>query len=299
MLNDTSKYISTDLVCESGRIAPEDFVHAEYGRRKAGGATVETLTVKDCAGEEETGKAQGRYVTVSDGSLKNARAPSEDVCGAVSEELSKMIESLTGKGSASGRRVLVAGLGNRFITPDALGPRCADKVNATRHLKGAFEGFDSLGCSEVATLDPGVLSETGIESFDIIKGAADRIKPDVVIVVDAMAARSTSRLATTVQISDSGLAPGGGIGNRRPAINKESVGCPVISLGSPTMVSSSTLVFDAVAAAGKDGISEELEEILENGKDFFVSLNDSDLVVEHLSDVISKAINLVLGTSDL
>ena len=273
MINDISKYVTTDLACESGRISPEDFVHAEYERRESGGATVETLTVKDKAGEEETGKARGRYVTVSDGSLKNARTPSEDVCGAVKEELSNMIANLTGKGTATDCRVLVAGLGNRFITPDALGPRCADKVNATRHLKGAFEEFDSLGCSEVATLDPGVLSETGIESFDIIKGAADRIKPDVVIVVDAMAARSTSRLATTIQLSDSGISPGGGIGNKRPEINRESVGCPVISLGSPTMVSSSTLIFDAVSAAGKDGISKELENILENGKIRLIIVN--------------------------
>ena len=299
MINDISKYVTTDLACESGRISPEEFVHAEYERRERGGATVEVLTVKDSAGEEETGKPTGRYVTVSDSRLKSPRLPSDGVCGAVKEELVKMIEELTGKSTPCGRRILVAGLGNRFITPDALGARCADKVNATRHLKEAFEEFDSLGCSEVATLDPGVLSETGIESFDIIKGAADRIKPDVVIVVDAMAARSTSRLATTIQLSDSGLSPGGGIGNKRPEINRESVGCPVISLGSPTMVSSSTLIFDAVSAAGKDGISKELEKILENGKDFFVSLNDSDLVVEHLSDVISEAINLALGTSDL
>ena len=295
MKTDIEKYITTDLACESGRISPELFRHAGYARRSVGSATVEVLTVTDAAGEEETGKPAGRYVTVSDESLKTARGGTESVCAAVRDELLDMIKDLTGKESAANLRVLVAGLGNRFITPDALGARCADKINATRQLKGVIEGFGELGCAEVSTVDPGVLSSTGIESFDIIKGAADRIKPDIVIVIDAMAARSTSRLATTVQLSDAGLAPGGGIGNARPAINRESVGCHVISIGTPTVVSSSTLIADALCAAGESGISPELEEILENGKSFFVSLNDSDIIVERISDAISKAVNLALG----
>ncbi len=296
---DISKYVTTDLVCESGRIAPEDFKSAKYERRSSGGAVIETLTVGDRAGEEETGKPVGRYVTISDGSLKDPSRPTDGVCGALEEELAGMMDAAVGDKRGDGRRVLVAGLGNRFITPDALGARCADKIKVTRHLKGVFEDYGKLGCAEVSAIDPGVLSETGIESFDIIKGTVDRIKPDVVIVVDAMAARNVSRLAATVQLSNAGLAPGEGIGNRRPALNADSLGCAVISVGTPTVVSSSTLIADALFAAGEYEIPPHLEEILENGKSFFVSLNDSDVIVERISDVISKAINLVLGTDCL
>ncbi len=299
MKTDTSKYVTTDLVCESGTICAERYKSAKYERRYEGGAVVEVLTVRDSEGEAETGRRIGRYVTISKDGLKSPHAPSDDVCDAIKNELSRMIADVIGEGALADSTVLVAGLGNRFIAPDALGAKCADKVTATRHLKSVFEGFGSLGCPRIATLDPGVLSQTGIESFDIIKGAAERIDPDVVIVIDAMAARSTSRLATTVQISDSGLSPGGGVGNKRPAIDRESIGRPVISIGSPTVVSSSTLIVDALGAAGEEDISPELEEILDNGKDFFVSLNDSDLVIEHLSDVISKAINIALGVDGL
>ena len=299
MRTDISKYITTDLACESGRISPEDFKSAKYERRKMGGATVEVLTVNDSAAEEETGKAVGRYVTVSDESLKDSSGPDAALREAVRSELVSMIRDVTENKRTDQTSVLVAGLGNRFITPDALGARCADKVNVTRHLKDVFKDYEKLGCAEVSAIDPGVLSETGIESFDIIKGTVDRIKPDVVIVIDAMAARSTSRLASTIQLSDAGLSPGGGIGNKRPAVNRETLGCGVISIGSPTVVSSSTLIADALTAADCSAFPPGLEEILENGKSFFVSLNDSDLVVERISDVIAGAINLALGTDSL
>ena len=299
MKYDLSKYVTTDLACESGRITPDEYTGARYERRESGGATVEILTVENGTGEEETGKPVGRYVTVSDPSLKDAGESCDGVTEAVAKELSVMLEEVAGKPDGRAVRVLVAGLGNRFITPDALGPRCADGITATRHIIDRLTDGKGPVCAEVSAIDPGVLSGTGIESWGIIKGTADRIKPDAIIAVDAMAARSVSRLAATVQISDAGLSPGGGIGNHRPKIDRESMGYPVISIGSPTVVSSSTLIADALERAGTEEISPELERILENGRSFFVSLNDSDVVVEKLARVISRAINSALGTDAL
>ncbi|MBR6916930.1 MAG: GPR endopeptidase, partial [Clostridia bacterium] len=185
------------------------------------------------------------------------------------------------------------------ITPDALGARCADKINATRHVMAEYDVFKELGCSDVSVIKPGVLSETGIESSDMIKGVVSIVSPDVLIVIDAMSARCVDRLASTVQLSDTGISPGKGIGNRRPAVDRESVGCAVVSIGVPTVVDSSTLICDALQRAGIEEISAELEAILENGKSFFVSLNDSDMIIERLSDVISKALNEAFGTAEL
>ena len=293
-----SKYIGTDLACESGRISPDKYKSAKYERYEEEDVTVEILTVEDEAGRNESGKEIGRYVTVSSPALAEDGDLSR-VARVIGDELSRLCLRATGGKNVRGTRVLVVGLGNRFITPDALGARCADKINATRHVKSAFPALGDMGCSEVCVLSPGVLGQTGIESSEIIKDVARGIDPDLIIVIDAMAARATSRLATTVQLSDAGLSPGGGIGNRRPAINREETGFPVVSVGSPTVVGSSTLILDALATAGIDDVPDALEKALESGRDFFVTLNDSDKMTERLSDVISEGVNRALGTSFL
>lgn len=293
-----TKYLRTDLACESGRVDPEKYEHAKYERYEEGEATVEILTVEDAPGKEETGKGVGRYVTVSSDTLRGDGDASH-ISRVVGDELTRLIARATGRAANETTKALVVGLGNRFITPDALGSRCADKINATRHVKGAYPVFDDLGCSEVCVLSPGVLGQTGIESSEIIKDVARGVAPDVVIVIDAMAARATSRLAATIQLSDAGLSPGRGIGNRRPAITKESVAFPVVSVGSPTVVGSATLILDALASSGVTEIPDALEATLKSGADFFVTVNDSDKMIERLSDVISDAVNGALGTSFL
>lgn len=293
-----TKYIETDLACESGKLSPEEYKSAKYERKSVGSAVIETLSVTDPEGEAESGKKIGTYVTVSDDSLRSEKDISllGDVIGG---ELKKLAVRVLGKEIDEGTKTLIAGLGNRFVTPDALGSRCADKINATRHVKEAFPVFSEMGCSDVSVISPGVLGQTGIESSEVIRGVAKRIKPDLIIAIDAMAARKVSRLATTVQLSDAGLSPGGGVGNSRPAIDQKSMGFPVISIGSPTVVGSSTLILDALEDAGISKISAPLEKILDNGKGFFVTLNDSDRIIERLSDVISDAVNSVFGTSFL
>lgn len=292
-----AKYISTDLVCESGSTSPENYRHAKYARKSKGSLVVERLIVDDEAASAECGRGVGCYITVSGEGLKEEMDDSET--GAVlSEELLFLCRRTT-KIDACGMRVLVACLGNRFITPDALGSKCGDKIVATRHIKEALPTESLAGCADVSVVTPGVLGQTGIESQEYVKGIADRIKPSLIVAIDAMAARSTSRLATTIQLSDAGLSPGKGVGKGRPRFDASTMGCPVIGIGSPTVVSSSTLIVDALEESGITDISPSLQKILDDGKSFFVTLNDSDNVIEHLSDVISNAVNLTFGTSYL
>jgi spore protease len=142
----------------------------------------------------------------------------------------------------------------------------------------------------LSAVAPGVTGQTGIEAADLIKNAVDTVKPDIVICVDALAARDVDRLGTAIQLSNNGIAPGSGIGNRRSAIDCHSLGIPVISVGVPTVVDSSTLVFGMLERAGVTSFSPQLEKELENGRSFFVTLKDADTVIYEISRLLSSAL---------
>jgi spore protease len=210
----------------------------------------------------------------------------------VAREIRAMCEKVCGRRVDRGFGVLVAGLGNSDITPDAIGPDSVRKLNVTRHLRALDEAlYDTVGRCEISAVFPGVLGQTGIETVELIRGAAENARPDVVLAIDALAARSCERLAATVQLSDSGIHPGSGIGNNRKAICHETVGVPVIALGVPTVVDSSTLVYDALRRAGIEDVRPELRQVLENGRSFFVSPKESDVITERVSDLIADAVD--------
>jgi spore protease len=185
----------------------------------------------------------------------------------------------------------VAGLGNDEITADAIGPETVRRIEVTRHLRTYLpEAYEQIGVCAISALSPGVLGQTGIETVELVRGAAENAKPDVIIAIDALAARSVTRLASTVQLSDAGINPGSGIGNNRRAICLDTVGVPVIALGVPTVVDSSTLVYDALERAGVDKVSRQLTEVLEQGKGFFVSPKESDVIVKKVSALLARSI---------
>lgn len=239
---------------------------------------------------------KGRYVTIETGriwqeDIDRIAACEEVIAGEISKFAKKLAEGRT----ADDLCILVAGLGNRFMTADSLGPLTVDKLTVTRHVMGVGGYFDRIGCSKLCAVQPGVLGQTGIEAAAIIKGACEEAKPDIVIAVDALAARSIDRLATTVQISDTGICPGSGIGNRRTAIDRNTLGCHVIAVGIPTIVDSSTLVCDALEQAGIEEIPHELRTVLETGRSFFVSPKDSDIIADELSSILASAIGIAAG----
>ena len=194
------------------------------------------------------------------------------------------------------KTVLVAGLGNRRITADAVGPETVDRITVTKHLQTLDPSlFRQVGQLAVAALAPGVLGDTGVEAAELVAQAAQAVKPDAVIAVDALAARNVDRLGRTVQLSDCGISPGSGVGNRRMALTKSTLGVPVIALGVPMVVNSSTLVRDALSEAGLEDISPALRAVLENGKSFFVTPKESDAAVEAFSEIMAMALDMALA----
>ena len=187
----------------------------------------------------------------------------------------------------------MAGLGNAELTADAIGPKTVGMLTATRHLREHEGGlYRRLGCSSLSAMAPGVLGQTGIETLELLRGAVRFVRPDIVILVDALAARSCDRLAATVQISDVGISPGSGVGNHRSAITRESLGVPVISVGVPTVVNSATLVYDALTEAGIETIDDSLHKVLKSGRSFFVSPKESDVITHEVARLLSRSIAL-------
>jgi len=243
------------------------------------GYPVTTVKILDREGAKALGKPVGAYVTLTVDALARRE---EDAFGravrAVAAELSGFLEGIGGP-------ALVVGLGNRAITPDAIGPKVQDHVLVTRHLVDQVpEHFGSL--RPVAALAAGVLGTTGVESGELVGAVAGRLKPACVIAVDALASRSLDRLCRTVQIADTGIAPGSGVGNHRRALNRESLGAPVIAVGVPTVVDAATLAADLLG-------TEELPELGKNAG-LLVTPKDIDSQVADLSKVIGWGITLAL-----
>ena len=282
----SKKYIRTDIASEGSSLPESSIIGVDYSEQEILGTSVVRLHIKNEDGARALEKPIGHYVTVAfDLHGDQDEILRDNVVSAVSGEIRELALKLCDKKISS---VLVAGLGNRRITSDSIGPLCTDSINITRHLGVAGE---KKPFPEISAISPGVLAQTGIETLDLIKGAANSCNPSLVIIVDALAARSIGRLASTVQISDAGISPGSGIGNHRKKIDSESIGFPVMAIGVPTVVDSATLVLDALERAGICEYPESLIPILEEGSSFFVTLKDSDLAVCELSEILYRALN--------
>lgn len=226
--------------------------------------TISRVRIVNEEGERALGKPKGYYVTLEVPRLRDKDPElTEKVSKNLAEELKTMIDLPVDS------TVLVIGLGNWNVTPDSLGPKVVEKLLVTKHLLEIIpEKFNAKkGLRAVCALAPGVLGITGIETGEIIKGVVERVKPDLVIVIDALAARSLERISTTIQISDSGIQPGSGVGNRRMAISRESIGVPVIAVGVPTVVDAATVASDTL-----DMIISEFERQARPDSEFYKML---------------------------
>lgn len=290
----TEAYARTDLAMESCSAAGDGLRGVEQTTRHCAGCCIHRVRVTSSEAAVVLGKPLGTYITVDCGQIHRFdRERTGEVAHLLAGELRG--HDLFADRSPSGRRFgrfCCGGSGNAKLTADAVGPGTVDRLTATRHLQEHESAlFRSLGCSALSALSPGVLGQTGIETLELLRGAVRSVRPNLVVVVDALAARSCSRLASTVQISDSGIVPGSGVGNYRTAITSETLGVPVIAIGVPTVVNSSTLVWDALKEAHIVEIGDELQAVLENGKSFFVSPKESDLISDAVSELLSDAIS--------
>ena len=285
-------YARTDLALESCSAAGDRLEGVEQTVHRSAGCVIHRVSVVSSEAATVRGKPVGTYVTVECGQIHRLdRERLEALNFLLAGELRGMTRALTGRFPGGRLGVFVAGLGNAKLTADAVGPGTVNRLTATRHLLDHEAAlFRALGCSALSALSPGVLGETGIETLELLRGAVRSVHPDLVIAVDALAARSCSRLASTVQISDSGIVPGSGVGNHRTAITAETLGVPVIAIGVPTVVDSSTLVWDALHQAHIEEVSEDLRAVLENGRSFFVSPKESDLISATVSELLAGAI---------
>jgi spore protease len=239
------------------------------------GCGVTEVKISSQEGANRIGKPIGTYLTLELSAIVRRETDAfPRAVHVLSQELSKLLE---GKEKAS---ALVVGLGNRMVTPDAIGPRAVDYIMVTRHLiRQSPEHFAPF--RPVSAVTTGVLGTTGVESGELIEAVTKEIRPDFVIAIDALAARSVHRLCSTVQIADTGIVPGSGVGNARKALNQETLGVPVIAIGVPTVVDADTLAMDLT---GKHP-QKELESLLVTPKDIDVLVSDMAKVVGHGVDL--------------
>lgn len=277
--------IYTDLAMESGRVGAGGQVEGvRVDRREIGGITRLRVDVLDERGQRETGKRPGTYITLYSDGLG-------DMYGAewtnLTEMLAREITLAAGLDERPDGSVLVLGLGNRQVTPDAIGPRAADMVLSTRALQDN-ECFSKL--RRVMTAAPGVYGATGIEVEETVKGLVREVQPDIIIAIDALCARSPGRIANTVQLSDAGIQPGSGVGNHRAALSRETLGVRVAAIGVPTVVYAHSIVADALERAGAqcDG------QLADAAGELIVAPRDIDSLVERASRLIADALNRAL-----
>lgn len=276
----------TDLAIESAELYNEEIVGTELNAYRSGDITVTTLDVVSQSAAERLGKPVGRYVTAEGLRLSSSFRDLRNHTELISHELKMMLPE--------NGTVLAAGLGNRKITPDAIGPESTGYILATRHIQGEIAKSAGLdGLRSVSVITPGVLGDTGAESAEIISGIVSEIRPAAVIVIDALAARSLSRLGNTVQICNTGISPGSGVGNHRTAINEKTLGVPVISIGVPTVVDAYTLVCDI---AQKNGVEDLLCDKQQKrcAQTMMVTPRETDLLTQRAAKLVGMSINCAL-----
>lgn len=311
--------VRTDLAVEAKESFTEDNVEIrgvkiEENYDEKTDITVTRVVIETKNGAKAMGKPMGVYVTLE---APNMALPDEDYHKEITNELAKQIKLLLPKNKEPS--VLVVGLGNREVTPDALGPNVVDNLLITRHIVKEY-GKAAIGAEKVnliSAIVPGVMAQTGMETLEIVKGIVEETKPDFVIAIDALAARSTKRLNRTIQITDTGINPGSGVGNHREGLNQESLTVPVLAIGVPTVVDAATIVNDTMEnliAAMEE--SSSLQTITESLKTFdsnekyqlirelisphlngmFVTPKDIDATIKRIGFTVSEALNVALAS---
>ncbi len=270
----------TDITLERHELLNDNKCQGvSFNQEKNEKAVITTIEIFNEKGEEALGKPKGKYITVDLPEFSHESELFDSRLTAITQTIKALLPE-------KAETVLVAGLGNENITPDALGPLCAKQIFATRHIgKGLEKDLGLPALHPVAAVSTGVLGQTGIETAEYIKGIVKLVNPDAVIVVDALASRKLSNLGKTVQLSDTGITPGAGVGNYRKTIDKSTLGVPVISIGVPTVVDGRTIIHDLTQ--NKQEISNEADEMM-------VTPRDIDTVIERAAKLLALAINCAL-----
>ncbi len=263
-----------------------------YCEESIGGVKVCRLLVEQEHEEGQYACPKGRYVTLYTPILYQLEEfQKNQISEIVAKELERVLLATLKLTSLKGKTVLLAGIGNRDISSDAIGALTCEKIEVTRHISiVAPRKFSDLQLCSVCAVSCGVFGQTGIETLEFLCGVSEKIQPDVIVAVDALAAKSADRLGATVQISDAGISPGAGIGNRQSAISRKTLGVPVIAIGVPTVISAYTLICDALKGYCTD---DEILKITDRQKNFFVAPKECDLLSRAAADILSRAMNKI------
>lgn len=297
-----SRRIRTDLALETTeRFAEENAeirgveVHEEYDEEKDVRTTVVKIVTEN--GAKSMGRPQGTYITIEAPELST---PDEDYHREISEEISTHLRKLIDLKKE--KSVLVVGLGNAAITADALGPQVVDNLLMTRHIikEYGLRGIKHEKMHRISGIAPGVMAQTGMETAEIVQGIVSETKPDIVVAIDALAARSVRRLSRTIQITDTGIHPGSGVGNHRNGLTEENLQVKVIGIGVPTVVDAATIVHDSMAHLLDTLEETEQKEFLDemiapNLYSMFVTPKDVDETIKYLSFTISEGLNIAFS----
>lgn len=307
--------LRTDLAVENREIYKETNEEHSEGvdieKEEKENYSVTRIRILDKKGSENLRKPMGTYITIDVPGLNKS---DEDLKDEISQALGKEIKAL-GK-TKQESKILIIGLGNWHITPDALGPKVVDRVLVTRQYFVNYKKEIDETVANVSAMSPGVMGITGIETLEIVKGIVERVKPDILIAVDALASRKMDRISTTIQISDAGINPGAGVGNKRMEINEKTLGIPVLAIGVPTVVDAATIVNDSLNMV-IDSLKEEANEgeefynllskisseekyslihdvLSPYNKNLIVTPTDIDVLIDDLSIIVANGLNIAL-----
>ena len=267
---------------------------------------LEKVKITNENGEKAIGKPQGEYVTID---IKKLKIFQEEEIEEASDVLSKELREILNKHVEPQEEILVVGLGNIYVTPDSLGPKVVNEIEVTRHIMTYMPQYVEEGTRMVSAIAPGVLGTTGIETLEILKGIVDNIKPKLIIAIDALASRSIERISSSIQLSDTGITPGAGVGNKRKELSINTLGIPVIAIGIPTVVETAVLVNESLDLfIGKlqdeaksndylndmkenDNYEEIKEALVPQDYNLIVTPKEIDDLIENMKEVVSRGIN--------
>ena len=286
-----------------------DIDGVETEKREEQGIEITKVKITNSEGEKALGKPIGNYITLD---VKNVKNVDDEDIEEISEVLAGELRGVINEHIKETEDILVVGLGNRYVTPDALGPKVAPEIEVTRHILEYMPKLMPENTRPVSAISPGVLGITGIETMEILKGIVENIKPKLLIVIDALATRKLERISSSIQIADTGIVPGAGVDNTRKEISKKTLGIPVIALGVPTVVDLASITNDCInifienlqekamsndvlnTLKEKDNYENIKEALVPKNLNMIVTPKEIDQLIENMSKIVSKGINKAL-----
>lgn len=303
-------FFRTDLALERRDIyrkannLEDEIPGIKYNVENIGKTKITRVEITSKEGEEALNKKIGNYITIDVNKINNLlEAENQKIVELLSNEIEKIVDKHIGKSED----ILVVGLGNLYSTPDSLGSKVVKKIEITRHIKKYMPQYIDKNARAISAVAPGVLGMTGIETWEFLKGIVDNVKPKLILAIDSLCSRSVNRISKSIQLSDTGIVPGGGVGNARIELTKESLGIPVIALGIPTCVDVATITEDGInlwidKLEEKESIDTKIleennnyesikEALLPSDLNFIVTPKEIDELIENMTEIVSAGIN--------